>query len=1080
MNPHLRTHFSTLVAVLFATLVSSGCLKETASVLFDSTRVPTGTVALAASKYTNTSSVTLNVTTTNATEMAIFIDRTCGYFNAPEWEPVTATKAITLPPAEGPHQVAILFRNEGHYQSECQTLDVVYDVTPPTAPGSLAVRTRTTNLTASALFGFASSTDLYSPIEKYQARAVTTGGTSLSAWTDITDLTTVSSQTHYLTGLSLVDGTSYAVEVRALDAAGNLSATARSSNFEAGPTLTVANKYLYAPSGTFAVAITLSRAITSALTLRVQTEPIDAIPGVDYLPADYTLTVNAGATSVNATLMPLDSVLIGVNRKYKLKAAESPSAVHFASNTFETFGVAINGAAVDSTGASFVAVGPHSSCFVKDATDIRCLGQQTNNGSQYWTETVPASTGVQISDPSGIAVTKMTSGGQTCALDQNQGLVCWGWNGGFAVGDGSIGTTPYLPIYPFYDVIDVSSSGYGTCIIHDGGVVECWGKNTNGRFGTGTTTTSAANVHPTGYGPSDTPPALPTKIALGVGHMCLLLDDGNVKCVGSNENGSLGNGNAGVTQSLSFVNVTLPATADDLIAGPYSVCAHLTDGRYACWGDVIHSTIGLTDGLAAQVIPTVVPNFQNAKRIALGSYHGCIVNATDDLYCWGYNMMGSLANPIIKYSVNFSRASLFTEKARDVSVSEYTTCATSTGGGAYCWGAGDDTTGDYQRGNYTAFQTQGGHQSLKSDVVSLRMGFGLGCVIKTDKTAWCWGTNVLATANDATDSFYSLQAKQIYSGTVIDVSSGSNHVCVIAEADKNVYCKGKNTYGQLGDGTTTDSDVVFKRVLTLSNVKQISAGPEYTCAVTELGSVSCWGRGPNGQLGSTVAGNFTSTPISVSSLPSMSSVRVGRLHACGIAGTTGFVYCWGDNSYGQIGNGTTGGVTAPTQVSSVSSAVRLAVGGAYTYVNTAAGSGRCWGSNAYGQLGVGNNKINFPTPFSCGLSGSAVAIAASEYVSCLINSGFVQCAGNNTAGAAAVGNAAEYLSPTYSPNTEISGSEIGLSTISDGTTGIAVFGCVLAKYPGSTSGRVNCWGSSGYGIGALTKGRETPKRIKFD
>uniref|UniRef100_UPI00345C7544 RCC1 domain-containing protein n=1 Tax=uncultured Chloroflexus sp. TaxID=214040 RepID=UPI00345C7544 len=159
-------------------------------------------------------------------------------------------------------------------------------------------------------------------------------------------------------------------------------------------------------------------------------------------------------------------------------------------------------------------------------------------------------------------------------------------------------------------------------------------------------------------------------------------------------------------------------------------------------------------------------------------------------------------------------------------------------------------------------------------------------------------------------------------------------------------------------GTTCFGTSTPVAVRGLSGVSAIAAGGDHTCALTTAGEVRCWGRNSRGQLGNGTTTD-SSTPVAVSGLIGVSAIATGGEHTCALT-MAGEVRCWGSNSRGQLGNGTTTDSSTPVAVSGLASEVRaIATGFDHTCALTTAGEVRCWGNNYFGQLGDG--RIFFST-----------------------------------------------------------------------------------------------------------------------
>src|SRR5213593_484201 len=220
------------------------------------------------------------------------------------------------------------------------------------------------------------------------------------------------------------------------------------------------------------------------------------------------------------------------------------------------------------------------------------------------------------------------------------------------------------------------------------------------------------------------------------------------------------------------------------------------------------------------------------------------------------------------------------------------------------------------------------------------------------------------------------------------VHVGAFHSCALLQ-DGTVRCWGANESGQLGDGTVTNASTPVT-VARIAGAAAISGGGFHTCARFPDGTLQCWGRNNAGQLGPAVTGERSLTPMPVTGVTA-SAVRAGGFHTCALPGD-GTVLCWGQNDLGQLGNGTVSPTVnapnpAPASVSGITTAVAVAAGGWHTCALLQDGTVRCWGDNTWGELG-NSAAINpnspgdqqpvtpIPTPVTVSSITTAVAIGA--------------------------------------------------------------------------------------------------------
>jgi alpha-tubulin suppressor-like RCC1 family protein len=282
-----------------------------------------------------------------------------------------------------------------------------------------------------------------------------------------------------------------------------------------------------------------------------------------------------------------------------------------------------------------------------------------------------------------------------------------------------------------------------------------------------------------------------------------------------------------------------------------------------------------------------------------------------------------------------------------------------------------------------------------------------------------------------------------------NIAGGGDHTCAVV-AGGSMKCWGGNGSGQLGDGTTTDHFTPVS-VSGLTNAAAVSAGFSHTCALTTAGGAYCWGDNTSGQVGDGTTSNRL-TPTAVTGLSSgVTDISANYAHSCAVV--SGGAKCWGDNAFGQLGNGSTNNHSSPIDVFGLTTGVAAISAGQYfTCALTTAGGVKCWGDNAFGQLGDGSTTQRIQPVDVTGLSSGVTAIAASEggHTCALLDTGGVKCWGNNEYGQ--LGENRGCHTPCTTP-VQVTGLSSGVTAISTGYFN----SCALVP-----SG-LKCWGNNQFG-----------------
>ena len=232
---------------------------------------------------------------------------------------------------------------------------------------------------------------------------------------------------------------------------------------------------------------------------------------------------------------------------------------------------------------------------------------------------------------------------------------------------------------------------------------------------------------------------------------------------------------------------------------------------------------------------------------------------------------------------------------------------------------------------------------------------------------FCWGLNSNRQLGDGTNM------NQLFPKIVIipdsrikSITNGSDHTCMLSKTG-HVWCWGSNDSWQAGGDTLTLMQNI-KQVETIgSSVTAISAGDFHTCVLTVLGEVKCWGHNQHGQLGDgTTTGRYTAKPV-LGLGSNVIAISSGRESTCALLSSldphANRVFCWGDNSSGQIGDGTTVDRLVPTPVagSNIDDAIVISAGGFHACAMKTDMRVACWGENTSGQIGD-NTVVNKTTP----------------------------------------------------------------------------------------------------------------------
>jgi cysteine-rich repeat protein len=340
-------------------------------------------------------------------------------------------------------------------------------------------------------------------------------------------------------------------------------------------------------------------------------------------------------------------------------------------------------------------------------------------------------------------------------------------------------------------------------------------------------------------------------------------------------------------------------------------CAVRTDSTLWCWGDNKFGQLHFNDTTNRLTPVSVGDTAWN--RISCGGSHSCSLRTDGSLSCWGNNNSGQLGNPAIPASG--SPTEVAGGPWQSISAGSYQTCGIKYDGTLWCWG--DNANGQLGNGSLDDSLSPTQVTDAGSGIVFSHVSSNYlhTCATVSDGSLWCWGLNSNAQIGDLNGSYHTSPVQLDGAGWA-DVYTGLYHSCAL-KSDGTLWCWGGNEYGQLGSAsvpTGKGSQSVVAVQLDGSNWKSASSGELHTCAIRTDDSLWCWGDNSYGQLG-TGDTNSINAPVNIvaTSGTTWSTVATGSNHTCAVA-TDGWLWCWGANTSGQLGIGNTEQRSSPTKV----------------------------------------------------------------------------------------------------------------------------------------------------------------------
>jgi len=338
-------------------------------------------------------------------------------------------------------------------------------------------------------------------------------------------------------------------------------------------------------------------------------------------------------------------------------------------------------------------------------------------------------------------------------------------------------------------------------------------------------------------------------------------------------------------------------------------CGIRTSGRLYCWGGDAYGELGDGGSNTTRHTPTeVAGGHTDWTTVSAGGFHTCGRRSSGRLYCWGRDANGQLGNgmPTTNRSTPGEVAGGHTDWV-GVSAGDEHTCARRSTGRLYCWG--DDERGSV--GFSLAFadepapvQVAGG----RTDWASVSAGGGHTCAVRATGQLFCWGRDGSGQVGDGGPAglFASRSIPFEVSGARTDwaaVSAGNAHTCA-RRTTGLLFCWGADQWGQVGDGGTNTDRLAPRQVLTFfTDWTNVAAGGSHTCARRSTGRLYCWGYDQWGQVGDGEPLANRAAPTEVEGhTTTWTQVDVGNSHSCARINARR-ISCWGNDGAGLLGNG---------------------------------------------------------------------------------------------------------------------------------------------------------------------------------
>ena len=633
------------------------------------------------------------------------------------------------------------------------------------------------------------------------------------------------------------------------------------------------------------------------------------------------------------------------------------------------------------------------------------------------------------------------------------------------------------------------------------GQLYAWGWNLYGQLGIGTTTSSNIAIDITGYLNLNSGEFV-TDIAAGVNHSSVITSEGRLLIWGYNVYGAIGDGTT--IDKLSPIDITPQFVLDsgETIVysenGYYFSGAITSNGRVFTWGQGYSGQLGNGDNIDIYTPVEITNNFsllpeEIITRLLLGSAHSAAITSLGRVFTWGYNATGELGdgttiNKNIPTDITANLGLATEETIMDLEAFYHNTGIVTSLGRILMWGQNSNGTigdGTYiYKANPTDI-TANCNLGLEEKIIDLSLGIGHAGVLTSNNRVLMWGLNNYYQLGDGTNVTKNLPVDittrfVLNPGEVNTEIRLGGYMSATLTSNSRSFSWGNNNVGQLGDGTNTIKSAptrlkplrytITENFLPVSEtIIKAEAGDNFSAVITASHRLFMFGWNAYGQLGT--GNTIKSMPVDITANFNLAigevieDIYLGGTSALAIT-SSGRIFTWGQNVYGQLADGTNVNKSLPVDVSAnfsfneFETIEQVTLASENGFILTSEKRVFAWGYNAYGQLGDGTTShkylpidVTSHFPLEVGETVESI-VAGSWHTGAYTSLNRLFTWGRNDYGQ--LGDAT--LVAKYTPN-DIT-SQIGLLP---GETFTDISFWFLSSMVLTSNGRVLNWGRNAYG-----------------